>query len=165
MGLKRKNASPLVSGVRRKTRSTVPPCLRDVSRRFVTAVTGGPVPVVPGGSGAVGFAFPAGRFHHARPSLSGSGGPFSVIVDFGDSVSPGKGFVKRGKRGFSPGIDKSPNACYNFGETPQGTASGQLRYPERGCFHADYFDLSREGIHRDDHCKTQKPPLGKVTVS
>ena len=83
----------------------------------------------------------------------------------GDSVSPGRGFVKRGKQRFSPGFDKSQNACYNFGETPQGTASGQLRYPERGCFYADYFDLSREGIHRDDHCKTQKPPLGKVTVS
>ena len=51
-----------------------------MGRRFVTAVTGGPVPVIPGGSGVVGSVFPAGRFHHARPSLSGSGGPVSVCA-------------------------------------------------------------------------------------
>ena len=50
----------------------------------MTAVTGGPVPVIPGGSGVVAIAgrSSAGISQQTIPSLSGAAGGFSVNANF-----------------------------------------------------------------------------------
>jgi len=64
----------------------------------VSSVTGGPGPVVPGGSGVVQPPFHPGRFQQARPSLKGGCRRFfSVIADLTKvTIPPREEIVKWG---------------------------------------------------------------------
>ena len=90
-------------------RTTVPPCLQEAFDLLplVTSVTGGPGPVIPGGSGVVPAAFRTGRFQRVAPlseRVPAASSPSKLIFKryYITRLSPCQQANRRKNRGFVP---------------------------------------------------------------